>query len=479
MKVYKAGIWAILGSIFPSFVSVPTLLVLARLITPEEFGVFGIVMIINGFLLPFMDMGLLQVYIKKKAVTEETRNAYFTVNFITALFLICLLFICAPYVARYYDISDLTLLIYTYSLSVLFYCLAGQWLAVLTRDKRMDVIAKTNLKVSLISNSVVISLAVLGFGIWALVIRLVCESILRFYLLWKAVDWNCRVIEIRLLRRYEHDIKFGLSVVFSRFFASVAMSLDKIFLSNVLDIGAFGAYSRMQQLADMPNASIRVAISTPSLAYICRLKEKKDKMISHQVMTTLIIGIAGAPCVLLMIASEPLTTILFGSEWDVYSWILGVMGVYGILRILQGLAMTFNVDMNSPRLSTHAFLGSALFVAAPLIVLTAMKVISIDDFIIYVSVVSMVYWYVSLVVFHMIPTVGGQRWGVIRYFVRNIISFVVSYSVALKLFTLFEGPELAKIALTILSFIISYFILNIFLDSNFRGVMLRIVSGAI
>ena len=80
MKAWKSGAWTISGQAMAITINLSTLAVLGRLLTPAEFGVFGLVLAVQALVLPILDMGLQPAYLKLELADSDASNAFFTVN---------------------------------------------------------------------------------------------------------------------------------------------------------------------------------------------------------------------------------------------------------------------------------------------------------------------------------------------------------------------------------------------------------------
>ena len=80
MKAWESVSWTMSAQLINTLITLISLPILGRLLTPAEFGIFGLVITVQAFFKPFIDMGLLPAFVKLSAVTEVTRNVFFTVN---------------------------------------------------------------------------------------------------------------------------------------------------------------------------------------------------------------------------------------------------------------------------------------------------------------------------------------------------------------------------------------------------------------
>ena len=140
--------WSLSTRLTQLITTIVSLAILGRLLTPEDFGIFGIVIAINAIVMPVLDLGLQPVYVKLKHATEEISNVFFTTNLIVGLILALILTALAPIISKFYDLEILGILLLLLSVSIVFSSLSSQPRAVLAREKKFDQLGSCQISVS-------------------------------------------------------------------------------------------------------------------------------------------------------------------------------------------------------------------------------------------------------------------------------------------------------------------------------------------
>ena len=150
------------------------MIIMARILTPEDYGLVGMVTIFIAVSQSLVDSGFSQALIRKQDRSETDNSTVFFFNIAVGLVLYLILFLCAPLIARFYDQPLLTPLTRLISLSVLINSFVVVQRALLTVKIDFKTQAKASLAAAIIAGAVGISMAYTGFGVWAIVWYQLC-----------------------------------------------------------------------------------------------------------------------------------------------------------------------------------------------------------------------------------------------------------------------------------------------------------------
>ena len=394
MKALKSGAWSLGGQAANIVFTLGTLAILGRLISPKEFGVFGLVLAVQAFVLPVIDMGLQPAYIKMKEVNGDTSNVFFTINFLIGATLLLFIIGLSHLVANFYQIDKLEMMLVVLAVSLLFAAMCGQPQAVLSRDKRFDKIAIANTIVLFMGSLLVIFFAWFGLGAWALVWRLLFDSVAKFLLLTAMSGMRYKLVQFSSIKPFVKEIHFGLVIVISRLINGWASSIDKLLLAKFIPLSELGGYTRSQQLALMPDSSIRVSITTPAIAYLARHEDGR-KLNSYLSINWIALFFAGTPCMVLVVFGDILLPFLLGKEWAGMGWMLQWLGVVGLAKIFQGIMTILHIDKAMVKRTIYYLLGSIpVTLIIPIFIILSNG--SLDNFLACLAILSIAYWYIAL-----------------------------------------------------------------------------------
>ena len=164
-------------------------LIMARLLTPEDYGTIGMLAIFIALSQTFIDSGFANALIRKIDRTEEDLCTAFYFNIIIALVCYGALFVVAPWIADFFNTPLLCSILRIQSISLIINSLMGVHVAKLTIDLDFKSLAKTSLYASLISGVFGVILAYCGYGIWALVAQTIFNSVITMLGVWTYCKW--------------------------------------------------------------------------------------------------------------------------------------------------------------------------------------------------------------------------------------------------------------------------------------------------
>ena len=164
-------------------------IVLARLLSPSDFGIIGMLSIFMGVSQTFIDCGFSSALIRQKEVSAKDYGTTFLINFFISLLAFLILFFTAPFIAKFYDTPELELVIQVFSSTLITNALFTVHIVKLTRDVDFKTQSKASICSAIISGAVGITLAYKGFGVWSLVTQAICNSTLNLILLTLLLKW--------------------------------------------------------------------------------------------------------------------------------------------------------------------------------------------------------------------------------------------------------------------------------------------------
>ena len=172
-------------------------LVLARLLTPEEYGLIGIVTIFTTVLLGIVDSGFSNALIRKQEVNDEDYSTLFIFNLVVSILMYALLFAGAPWIARFFDNLQLVSLVRVTGLLLIIQALSIVQQTILSRKIDFKTKTKASFISALISGVIGIVMAYLGYGVWSLVAQQLSRQLLYSALLWLFNRWR-PLLRVRL-----------------------------------------------------------------------------------------------------------------------------------------------------------------------------------------------------------------------------------------------------------------------------------------
>ncbi|MDR0932977.1 MAG: lipopolysaccharide biosynthesis protein [Victivallales bacterium] len=289
-------------------------IILARLLTPEEFGVVAIVGVFVALFGVFVDSGFSAALIQKKELTKADSSSVFFLNIAMALIAYSLLFIAAPYIAEFYARSELTLCIRILSLCIIFISISLVQGTMINRNMHFHLNLRIVLISLMISGGLGIYLAFRGFGVWALIFQQLCRSIVSGVLLWFYGKWRPAMIwdftRIRTLFR------FGWKLFCSGFLDTLYNNLYPLLLGKLFNFATLSYYNRGSHI---PSLGMSILNSTagsvlfPAFSSIQHDPTKMGFLMKRALKNIMFLVIP--TMAILFVTAEPLVVVLFGEPW--------------------------------------------------------------------------------------------------------------------------------------------------------------------
>lgn len=296
------------------FLHMASVVVLARLLTPRDFGLMAMV---TAFSLWFMNFGLngFTEYIiqKERMVTGEINSIFWAHALIAGI--LTVLFAGFGYVlASFYAELALRGIAIAMSLSIILVALYTTHVALLKRELKFTSVAIMNLIASFVSILLAVGAAVVGMGYWALVIRQLASPLIIVIGAWVLCPW--RPGSPMHLSLAIPGLKYGIQVYLNFSLKFLRQHADRMILGKSSGSELLGEYERGYYLSSMPAEQLLTPLHNVVQATLCRLIHDKKRFVSYFNQAVSMIGILGVwAALVLMLTAEDLVWLLLGPEW--------------------------------------------------------------------------------------------------------------------------------------------------------------------
>lgn len=289
-------------------------LVMARLLTPSDFGVVGMLSIFLAVSQTFIDSGFSYALIRKIDRTEIDCSTAFYFNVVIGLACYAILYISAPYIASFYNTPILTDVTRVLALTIFLNSLTVVQIALLTIKIDFRTQAKVNLCGAFISGVLGIYLAFQGWGIWSLVYQHVCRSTINVLLFWIQTKW-------RPLWKYSWSsfrdlFSFGSKLLLSGLLHTVYLNATNLVIGKFYTSKDLGYYERGQQFGKIPLETTSNIFQRVTFPILSTIQDDNERLIAayrnYIKFSSLILFF----CIFLLVAmAKPLIIILLTEKW--------------------------------------------------------------------------------------------------------------------------------------------------------------------
>lgn len=323
-----------------------SLMVLARLLDPKDFGLVGMVTAFTGVMMLFRDFGLSAAAIQHTAVTEDQLSNLFWINVLAGILLGLLLVAGAPAIAAFYHEPRLRAVSAALSLSFVFNAVGIQHGAILQRQMRFTALAVIN-TISLVSSiAFAIGAALAGYGYWALVAMAVTAPLIASTGFWIVAGWvpgpPRRQTGIRAMMR------FGGTVTLNGLVIYVACNFEKVLLGRYWGAEAIGLYGRAFQLVNIPTANLNGAAGEVAFAALSRIQDDGERLRRYFLRGYSLVLAMTVPLTLLCaLFSADVIQVFLGSKWSaaapIFRFLAPTILVFAVANPLSWLLMSLGL----------------------------------------------------------------------------------------------------------------------------------------
>lgn len=311
-------------------------IILARLLSPEEYGLIGILTIFIAIFNAIVDSGFTNALIRKQNAIDIDYSTVFYTNLVLSVVLGTVLFFCAKPIAVFFERPELVALTQVMSSVVIINALSI--VQRVRTTKALDF--KTQTKITVISSigsgAIGIVMANMGYGVWALVGQQISNQLLSTIFFWVYNKWVPKLVFS--MASFKEMWAFGSKLLASRLIDTAWQEIYQVVIGKCYSPVTLGIYTRAKQFSDLCSSnltSVVQRVSYPVLSSIqddrVRLKGSYQKVIKTTMLPTFVLMLGMAAC------AESLIYVLIGEQWLECVPMLQVICTYGMLYPLHAL----------------------------------------------------------------------------------------------------------------------------------------------
>jgi O-antigen/teichoic acid export membrane protein len=313
-KAVSGMLWSFSDSMSTQLVQFITGLILARILSPDEFGLVGMITVFLAISQSVVDSGFGQALIRKKDISETDYSTVFYFNLFAGLLLFLIFYLASPWIASFYERPELKNLSRALAFIILINATNITQRTRLVRTIDFSSLMRVNLTSALISGLLAIGMALYGFGVWSLVARSIAGSLVQAVILWFRGRW---VPSARFNREsFRSLFAFGSRLLVSGLIDTVYRNIYLLIIGKFFSAADLGYYSRADQFSRLASQNLTGTIqrvSYPVLSIVQdedeRLKSGYRKLIQSTMYVTFFIMLGMAAM------AKPMIVTLIGEKW--------------------------------------------------------------------------------------------------------------------------------------------------------------------
>jgi len=338
-KISKKSIasikWSALTEVVSRAVTPLTFVILARILTPQDFGVLAIAQIAISFCYLFWDAGLQKALIQTREPLEEAANIVFWINFALGLSIYAALFATAPLLAAFFKCPAAGTVLQVLGLQIIIGSLATVQQGLFLRNFDFQLLFWARLATAAIPALVSIPLAYLGYGVWALVSSSLVGALINLSILWVRSPWRPQFcFDAGIARKMAH---FGSWIVLDSLIGWFISQGDSVVVGRFLGLRDLGIYRTGRNIVDILFGLTLNSIYPILYPAFSALHGDKEALRSFLYKTNRIIISLTLPIGTgIMCVASPLVAVILGEKWQGIEFVLSIMGLQTALGWLVG-----------------------------------------------------------------------------------------------------------------------------------------------
>ncbi len=347
----RGGAVTMVAQVFKFGFNLTSGVILARLLTPEDYGLFGMVTTVTGFVSLFKDLGLSMATVQKEEITHEQVTTLFWVNVAVSVTIALITMASAPLIAGFYNEPRLIWITLALSIGIIIGGLGVQHFALLNRQMQYKTVMLNDI-ISMFSGILSgIVAAWYGAGYWALVIVPLISVLVGTIGFWISCSWRpglpTRGSDVRSM------LKFGSNLTGFNLINYLARNLDNVLIGKVWGAKQLGLYSKAYQLLLLPIQQISAPISGIALPTLSRLVDSPERYRQAYIQVLQLLSLVTLPLVAFMIStSDWIVWLLLGPQWSESSHIFALLGIIALTEPVSDSTNWLFITQNR---SNHLF----------------------------------------------------------------------------------------------------------------------------
>lgn len=335
--VIRGGlIWKARSRILFEFTKIAVAVVLARMLTPHDYGLAGMVLILVAFEPTLSGTALASALIQRRSLEPGDRSTVFWTNVgvASACTLTCCL--AAGWVARFYGAPEVRWLFASVSFVFVISALGSAHSAMLVRDLNFKGLELRSMAGMVIGAGTAVAVAAAGYGPWALVAQALATYTFSTAFMWLFSPWRPRFTysrrSIRKLRRFGGDVS-GTLLLFQ-----LNQTTDNVLVGRFLGASALGAYSLAYNIILVPFSRLASPLHEVLYPVFTRLQDDTARVGAIWLRAVRVLAALAIPAMLgLVVVAPDFVHVVFGSRWHAATPVVQILAWVGLLFALQGL----------------------------------------------------------------------------------------------------------------------------------------------
>ena len=351
----KAMKWSAFAESMSRIVPPIVMLILARILSPSEFGTVAVATVAVGLARVFQEFGLGKALIQTENNVGDYANNAFWLNVVIAICLYIIIFFTAPFISLLFDSHETTGVLRVLCLQIVIESLFSMHNALLRRNMRFKALFFVRFISSIVAGSVSIIMAISSMGVWSLVYGTLAGSMCQMILYWKLSDWTPKFAFS--LQVSKQMIAFSKWVFFEAVLVWLINWFDSVAIGHYLGVKDLGVYRVSSTLIAFAANIIFTPIVPVAFSLFSRLQSDLSELKKVYIKLNKIIASVAIPFGIgICILAKPIALVMFGEKWAGAEIVIAFMSIRIGIGWLVGLNSTIYTAIGKPVLNVKLLL---------------------------------------------------------------------------------------------------------------------------
>ncbi len=332
-KTISGLVWSALSQAGKQVSQFVVTAILARLLSPNDFGLVAMATVFTGFATIFGELGISSALIQKQDVDDRHWSSAFWLNVLMGVFLTIIFYFLSPVVALFYKRPELTFIFQVLSWNFVLVSVTIVQQTILTKEMNFRSLMIRDILAVIVSGVVAIVLALKGWGVWSLVIQALIFTIVNGLLLWILSKWRPKFILSSLA--VEQIFHFSANMTGFQIINYFGRNIDQLLIGKFLGSQALGYYSLAYKLMLLPLQNISWMIARVMFPAFSKIQADIHKVRSNYLRLIKAISLVSFPLmILLFLLSPELIRVFWGQKWEPVVMLIRILCFCGMVQSL-------------------------------------------------------------------------------------------------------------------------------------------------
>lgn len=289
-------------------------IILARLLTPHDYGTIGMLIIFLTFSNVFVDSGFSRALIQRQNRTEEDFSTSLIFNVVVSCLLYLILFVASPAIANFYDTPELVSLQRVFFLVIILNSLTVVQSAKLQINVDFKSIALINAAATILSGGIAIYAAYRGAGAWALVIQALIKAAVSAVCFWAVGRWIPKTGFSK--ESFKRLFGFGSKLLATGLMSTTITNINNLIIGKIYNPASLGFYTRAQQFPELTVGTLGSVLNNATFPLMATLQDKSDELMSAFRRLIRLSALVSFPAMVgLAVLSDDIIMVILGEKW--------------------------------------------------------------------------------------------------------------------------------------------------------------------